>query len=312
MKRRDFLKLALAGIPFATQAQASPISWILDTLNEAADSSRICGEQDAAVRGTLKRLQGVRFPTSGKVLVVNIPSGVVTAYTNGDPVIESRAVVGMDMTPTPEMISRVTYVRPNPTWTVPQSIIRRKDWKGKLAKDPEFFEENGFDIVVNGRTISPHEAASQAESASLFIQRPSPYNALGLLKIGLHNADGIYLHDTNEPSRYDSDVRAGSAGCVRIEHVRDVAGWVLDKTRGEIDEMIDVGDMTNYNPSETIAVILGYWTAWPDGDGAIRYYPDIYGLDREGSDCTGMPTRDPVDGYPQSSSPNGRLIWREY
>lgn len=312
MKRREFLKFVLAGIPFATQAQSSPVSWILDTLKQAADSPTICGEQDAAVRGTLKRLKGVTFPTSGKVLVVNIPSGVVTAYTDGNPVIESRAVVGMDMTPTPEMTTRVTYVRPNPTWTVPQSIIRRKDWKGKLASDPDFFEENGFDIVVNGQTMTPHEAADQAASATLFVQRPSPYNALGLLKIGLHNADGIYLHDTNEPSRYDSDVRAGSAGCVRIEHVRDVAGWVLNRTREEIDGLIDNGDMTDYSPSQPVTVIMGYWTAWPDGDGVIRYYPDIYNLDREGADCTGMPMRDPTDGYPQSSSPNGRLIWREY
>lgn len=312
MKRRDFLKFALAGLPFATQTQASPISWILDTLTDASSSERVCGEQDAAVRGTLKRLKGVNFPTSGKVLVVNIPSGVVTAYTNGDPIIESRAVVGMDMTPTPEMSTMITYIRPNPTWTVPQSIIRRKNWKQKLATDPSFFEENGFDVVVNGKSMSPSEASPYADSASLFIQRPSPYNALGLLKIGLHNADGIYLHDTNEPSRYDADVRAGSAGCVRIEHVRDVAAWALNRSRNDIDAMIDNDDMTDYSPAEPVTVILGYWTAWPDGDGVIRYYPDIYNLDGEGANCAGVISRDPEDGYPQSSSPNGRLIWREY
>lgn len=310
MRRRDFLKLGLAAIPFAVEAHSSPISWIVETLSEA--SSRVCGEQDAAIRGTMKRLKGVKFPTSGKALVVNIPSGVVTAYTNGMPVIESRAVVGMDMTPTPEMQTRVSYIRPNPTWTVPESIIRRKNWREKLATDPSFFEENGFDIVVRGQSMSPWDASNHASSATAFVQRPSPYNALGLLKIGLHNGDGIYLHDTNEPSRYEADVRAGSAGCVRIEHVRDVAAWALNKTREEIDGLIDGGDLTNYTPTERVSVILGYWTAWPDADGIIRYYPDIYGWDGDGSNCAGVIMREPDDDYPQSLSPNGRLIWREY
>jgi murein L,D-transpeptidase YcbB/YkuD len=76
--------------------------------------------------------------------------------------------------------------------------------------------------------------------------------------------------------------------------------------------MINNDDMTDYTPEDPVKVILGYWTAWPDGEGAIRYYPDIYNLDGEGANCAGVITRDPKDGYPQSSSPNGRLIWREY
>jgi len=203
MKRRDFLKFALASVPFVTEVHASPISWIIEALSEAKASSRVCGEHEAAIRGTLKRLRGVNFPVTGKALIVNIPSGVVTAYTDGIPVIESRAVVGTDLTPTPEMQTRVSYIRPNPTWTVPQSIIRRKQWREKLASDPSFFEENGFDIIVNGQAMSPWDAADYAQSSTSFVQRPSPTNALGLLKIGLHNGDGIYLHDTNEPSRYD-------------------------------------------------------------------------------------------------------------
>src|SRR5690606_20239045 len=113
-----------------------------------------------------------------------------------------------------------------------------KQWREKLASDPAFFEENGFDIIVNGKAMSPWDAAEYAQSATSFVQRPSPTNALGLLKIGLHNGDGIYLHDTNEPSRYEADVRAGSAGCVRIEHVRDVSAWALNMSRDEIDALI--------------------------------------------------------------------------
>ena len=94
--------------------------------------------------------------------------------------------------------------------------------------------------------------------------------------------------------------------------MRDVAAWALNTSRSDIDTLISDGDMTNYTTPEKVAVILGYWTAWPDGDGIIRYYPDIYGLDGEGANCAGVVMRDADDDYPQSLSPNGRLIWREY
>lgn len=304
--------IGLATIPAAASAQ-SPISWIVDALR----SANACAQEEAAIHGTLARLRGVSLPTSGKVLIVNIPSGVVTAYEDGHPVIESRGVVGRDLTPTPELSTYVTYVRPNPTWTVPQSIIKRKDWLTKLRDEPEFFHENGFDIVVGGNTVTPWEAANNIGRVSAFIQRPSSINALGRLKIGLHNADGIYLHDTNEPSAYNADVRAASAGCVRIESVREIAAWSLGISKHEIDELIHHGDETNYNPTQRVSVILGYWTAWPDADGRIRFYPDIYNKDGKGSECGAMPlgrrSYSNGDDYEWDNQQSlGRTIWREY
>lgn len=286
---------------------AGPADWIRDLLRDAALSPQVCGQADAAVRSTLARLEGLDLPERGKVLVVNVPSGVVTAYEDGEPVIESRAVVGQPETPTPEMDTRVTFVRANPTWTVPESILRRKDWRRRLAEDPWFFEENGFDVVVGGQTLSPTEASADAWSATAFVQRPSPTNALGVVKIGLADSDGIYLHDTNDPGRFEAEIRAASAGCVRIERVREIAAWILGVPQWEMDGLIDGGDVEDRPPPEPVRVILGYWTAWPDASGALRFYPDVYGLDGEGKEC-GHAEGGAAGGGSWSPAP----VWTDY
>jgi len=236
---------------------------------------------------------------------VNVPSGIVTAYEDGVPVIESRAVVGRESTPTPELDTHVTYVRPNPTWTVPESIIKRKGWRAKLAEDPDFFERSGFDVVIGGRTVTPEEAAGAAHAVTTFIQRPGEDNALGRLKIGIHNSQAIYLHDTNEPGNFEDEVRLASSGCVRIERIRDVAAWLLGMGTDEVDGLIDGDDTANHVPRERVRVVIGYWTAWPDGDGRVRYYPDVYGKDGDGDTCR--------PGQSDAPTANGTAaIWTEY
>jgi Uncharacterized protein conserved in bacteria len=269
-------------------AAASAADWIREALSEAANNPALCGVESAAARGTLKRLGNLQLPEVGKVIVVNIPSGIVTAYQDGVPVIESKAVVGGLQTQTPEMNTHVTFVRPNPTWTVPQSIIKRKGWISKLQNNPSFFDENGFDVMVNGRVTPASEAAQSPSEVTGFVQRPGPGNSLGALKIGIENNQAIYLHDTNDPGRFESEVRAASAGCVRIEKVREIAAWILNVPTYEVDAMIDGGDTDNHNPPEEVKVILGYWTAWPDDSGSLRFYPDIYEKDgKAGAECSG-------------------------
>jgi lipoprotein-anchoring transpeptidase ErfK/SrfK len=296
--------LAMAA-PATASAEAG--DWIRQSLRQVAANPAMCGAENAAARGTLRRFANVKLPESGKVIVVNIPSGVVTAYENGRPVIESKAVVGGAKTQTPELDTHVTFVRPNPTWTVPQSIIRRKGWIDKLESDPSFFDDNGFDVMVGGRKTSTDDAAATPSAVTGFVQRPGPGNALGVLKIGIENDQAIYLHDTNDPGKFESEVRAASAGCVRVEKVRDIAAWILDVPTSQVDALIDGGDVENLPPPQPVRVILGYWTAWPDDSGRLRFYPDIYNLDGKGASCgggDGWQQDDPAeDEAPQSDGP---------
>jgi len=303
---RALAAAAVLAAALGTQARAEgAVDWIRGTLASELDGGRACGRRQAALAATLDRIRRLSLPSAGKVLVVNVPSGIVTAYEDGVPVIESRAVVGRESTPTPELDTHVTYVRPNPTWTVPESIIKRKGWRAKLAEDPDFFERSGFDVVIGGRTVTPEEAAGAAHAVTTFIQRPGEDNALGRLKIGIHNSQAIYLHDTNEPGNFEDEVRLASSGCVRIERIRDVAAWLLGMGTDEVDGLIDGDDTANHVPRERVRVVIGYWTAWPDGDGRVRYYPDVYGKDGDGDTCR--------PGQSDAPTANGTAaIWTEY
>lgn len=263
-----------------TARASDATDWIRNTLSNSKSGAGSCTSEAAAIDGTMSRIRDIRLPESGKVIVVNIPSGVVTAYEDGVPVIESKAVVGKAATPTPELDTHVTYVRPNPTWTVPRSIIKRNNWLDKLASQPEFFEDNNFRIISGGVEVSPYDAAENPGAVESFVQKPGPGNALGSIKIGIENDQAIYLHDTNDPGKFDSEVRAASAGCVRIERVSEIAAWVMDISPDQMQGMVDDGSTQNLTPPETVKVILGYWTAWPDAGGTTRFYPDIYSKDR--------------------------------
>ena len=253
--------------------------WITHTLESAQYNYEECSAEMAAIVGTISRKENIELPDYGKVIVVNIASGIVTAYEDGIPVIESKGVVGKANTPTPEMSTHVTFVRPNPTWTVPKSIIKRNNWLDRLSTEPDFFDRNNFKITSNGRTISAYEASYDPESVDSFMQMPGQGNALGLIKIGIQNNQAIYLHDTNSPEKFNEEVRAASAGCVRIDKIYDIASWVLDISPDSMNDLIESNNTENLTPPEEVKVILGYWTAWPDSSGRVRFYPDIYGKD---------------------------------
>jgi murein L,D-transpeptidase YcbB/YkuD len=275
-----FASVVITAIAMTGTARADATDWIKNTLESARAAADSCTSEAAALDGTLLRIRSVKLPDSGKVIVVNIASGVVTAYQDGLPVIESKAVVGKAATPTPELNTHVTFVRPNPTWTVPRSIIQRNKWLDKLASQPGFFEDNNFKVISDGIEISPYDAAENPEAVQTFIQMPGPGNALGSMKIGIENNQAIYLHDTNDPGKFDSEVRAASAGCVRIERVGELAAWIMDVSPDEMQALVDAGSTKNMTPPEPVKAILGYWTAWPDATDTVRYYPDIYGKDR--------------------------------
>lgn len=289
-----FSVVAVLGVLVPFQASADAVDWVRDQLQTEADRS--CGARRSAALSTLDRISDLKLPETGKALVVNVAAGVITAYDNGSPVIESRAVVGNIETPTPEMSTFATFVRPNPTWTVPESILRRKDWRSKLDAEPEYFANAGFDLVMDGQRVSPYDAAGRSESVSRFVQRPGAQNALGFVKIGLHNANGIYLHDTNRPDAFLERIRSMSSGCVRVERIREIAAWVLNIPEWKMNTLIDEDNRTDWRPETKVPVIIGYWTAWPDGSGNIRTYPDIYGRDEAVSGC----------GYAVGSASAGR------
>lgn len=287
VSRRRFL----GGIGAAAACLALP-SWparaqgVIGALQGELASGRACGSEEAALRGTIARLSGISAPTRGVSVVVDIPSQHLAAYDNGDVVLESRVVVGNPDWKTPDLDTRISYVRFNPTWTVPESIIEARSWRSRLVRDSAYFENLDFRIGVNGAMVSPGEAARAGGRVGPFVQQPGRSNALGRVKLGLQAGGAIYLHDTNDHSAFDEDSRALSHGCIRVEEAVALAGWVLGIETAEAERLVRDGDRRDRtNMPSPVRLVTTYCTAWPDASGVIRYYPDVYGRDGAGSAC---------------------------
>lgn len=270
-----------AGGPNARAADGGPAP-IIEALRSAA-SGKSCGKHEAALTGTLERLSKMSIPLDGRLVLVNIAARTLAAYDSGEPVMESRVVIGREGWKTPDLSTSVDYVRANPTWTVPESIVKANGWRAKLRSNPVWFSRNGFDVVVGGKTMDPRDGAADAATAT-FVQRPGSDNALGRLKVGLVNSGGIYLHDTNDPDAYE---RRGveSHGCIRVESITELAGWMLGKDPSEVQELIESGDQANRKPAFPVRVVVGYFTAWPDAEGKVHFFRDIYHRDPSPAPC---------------------------
>ena len=278
---RGLLGLAAA---FACRPASAEAPQSIVSLLRAEPQQNACGRRESAVKGTLNRLNEMSIPTEGKLILVNIASRTLAAYEDGNPVLESRVVIGKEGWRTPDLSTTVDYVRLNPTWTVPESIVKANRWRAKLADNPDYFARNGFDVVVRGKAVDPRDIDPADATRATFVQRPARDNALGRIKVGLVNTGGIYLHDTNDKAAFD---RRGveSHGCIRVEAIKELAAWILGKDKADVVAMIKDDDRVNRKPAGQIRVIVGYFTAWPDGEGKVHYYRDIYNRDPREASC---------------------------
>ena len=177
-------------------------------------------------------------PAQGKAILVNIPSFELIAFEDGLPILRSRVIVGKPRTPTPEMVTETSVVRFRPTWTPTPSMI----------------------------------ASGEYEPGT---RPPGKRNPLGFLAIRLEPGMLIYLHGTNKPQLYDRERRALSHGCVRVERWDEVAAWVLDLPVEDVQDHA-YGRRTFDMATGGIPVIVTYQTWFPDENGIMRDWPDVY------------------------------------
>ncbi|MEM6623226.1 MAG: L,D-transpeptidase family protein [Pseudomonadota bacterium] len=179
-----------------------------------------------------------QVPPTGKAILVNIPSFELIAFEERVPVMRSRVVVGSPRTPTPVMLTETSVVRFRPTWTPTPSMIKEGIKPGTRPAGPK--------------------------------------NPLGYLAIRLEPGMLIYLHGTNKPHLYERDMRALSHGCVRVEQWAEVAAWVLGTDVADVNGHAH-GRRTFDMQTSGVPVIVTYMTEFPDADGVMRSWPDVYG-----------------------------------
>lgn len=225
----------------------------------------------ATPRSEVKKVNGIRLnmdrwrwlprDLGQKYIIVNVPSYYATLVENGATRWKTRAVAGAIKTPTPQLTATAVGVILNPTWEVPKSI-----W-------PEVAGKPGY-VSVKGKN----------GKFSHWRQPAGPTNALGQLKFVMYNEHNIYLHDTNAKSRFNSQIRAASHGCIRTKDVLELATMLLGDDGGEwtpekVQETLASKKTKQANFVKPLPVYIVYFSMAANVDGSIVNYDDVYKRD---------------------------------
>ena len=176
-------------------------------------------------------------PKEGPAILVNIPSFELIAFRDGKPVLRSKVIIGTARNRTPIVKTETSVVRFRPTWTPTPTMIREGTRPG--------------------------------------MRSPGRRNPLGLLAVRLAPGMLVYLHGTNKPHLFKRKNRSLSHGCVRVEKWDQVAAFVLNTTIYEVHKHAN-GRRTFDMGTNSVPVILGYHTKFPDAEGDWQTYRDIY------------------------------------
>jgi murein L,D-transpeptidase YcbB/YkuD len=213
------------------------------------------------IRLNLDRWRWLPRDLGQKYIIVNVPGFHATLVENGVNRWKQRAIAGKLSTPTPQLSATAIGVVLNPWWEVPKSI--EKEAAGKKG----FVALRGADGRIQR-----------------WRQPPGPTNALGQVKFVMPNSKAIYLHDTNARSRFNDATRALSHGCVRTQHILDLAAELGSDdggewTREKIDETLASKKTVQANFVRPVPVYIVYFSSAALLDGRIVDYKDLYGRD---------------------------------
>lgn len=276
----------------AVVADMRPDSALYLRLREAMARLLETGESTAdinALRINLERARWFdRLLGDQDRVVVNIPAYTVTLHLEGEDVWQTRAIVGKPENRTPVFVSTMKNIVLDPTWTVPRSIIEERMFD-EARTDPADFSARGFRLRdARGAWHDPKELHWSRYSADAFpydiVQMPGAQNALGRMKFMFDNPYSVYLHDTSAPGLFESDARAFSHGCVRVDQPDELARLILGD-RGGLDAQAIAslhadGENLPVDLFDPLTIGLLYWTVDVSDDGELVFHNDIY--DRDG------------------------------
>ena len=239
-----------------------------------------------------------------KRVVVNIPAFHLYAY-GGDTLLHMKVVCGATTTKTPLLASEIEWMEVNPQWVIPMSILKKD--VAHRAGDSAYFARNHYYIYDKG---SNQKMAIGSVSRDMLLsgkyrvaQESGNHNSLGRIVFRFKNNHSVFLHYTSNPGAFTREVRAISHGCVRVQRPYELASFVLDNPDEWLLDRIGIsmgmkakteqgrravanhrqpGDikLIGYVPIKPhVPLYIIYHTLWPDEQGVLQAWPDIYGYD---------------------------------
>ncbi|MBO0935417.1 L,D-transpeptidase family protein [Fibrella sp. HMF5335] len=242
------------------------------------------------VQETLNTYRWLNRFATGNRIVVNIPSASLRVTDRlGNTLLNSRVVVGKPDTPTPNFTAYVPSLVMYPYWNVPRSIMVN-ELLPKIRKNPAVALDilNMQLVDARGQAVDPGTVNWTAPVKAFpyrLRQSTGCGNALGVLKFNVTDPYDIYLHDTNVRRLFKGENRFLSHGCIRVEKPAELANLLLGRARFGADYLntcpVNASPKTLPLP-RAVPVIITYNVLEMDADGAVRVYPDVYHVWRQG------------------------------
>ena len=256
--------------------------------------------------------EGADFDKLERYVLVNIPAYKLRAVCP-DSTMEMRVGCGTFKTKTPLLKSEIMRMDINPEWIVPRSIIEKD--VARHAGSVSYFERQRMYVRdrKTGKRIPPYAVTwgMLHNNRYLVIQEGGRGNSLGRIIFRFENNFSVFLHDTSSRAFFARDNRGVSHGCVRVERPLDLAMFLLDGQDYETIEKVTYSmtaplgarhlktneeyasdtddDYEEIDRSKLIRTVkvepkvplfIAYYTIYPDLEGQLRDYPDVYGYDR--------------------------------
>jgi murein L,D-transpeptidase YcbB/YkuD len=224
------------------------------------------------IRANMDRWRWLARDMGSQYLLTNVPEYMLRLTVNNKVITSYRTVVGKPgRTATPQLAETVEGVIFNPTWTVPQSIVKGEGLGAQLLGNPARAARQGYK-VTNG-----------ADGFVTVVQQPGKGNSLGLMKLDMPNPHAIFVHDTPAKALFAAPNRAFSHGCIRAERASEL-GMLMAMLGGGLTREEGVahtlsGVYTKVPMTKTFPIYITYFTMARDVSGEMRKFTDIYGRD---------------------------------
>lgn len=265
-------------------ANVNPIySQLRDTAYAEAQASGNM-TPDPRLLANLERVRSI--PATGRYLVVDAGSSMLTLYENGQPQDSMKVITGTSELPTPMIASVMYYITYNPYWHAPDHLVRKTIAPNVIHLGLSYFKSHKYSVIdewsENPTVIDPTTIDWKAAAAGTLHlkirQGPGPLNSMGILKFPFPNPEDIYLHDTPDHAKFALADRNLSNGCVRVEDAKRLGRWLL----GSDPVAPGTDPETRVQLPKGTPIYLTYITAQVK-DGKITYLNDLYGWDRPGN-----------------------------
>ena len=224
------------------------------------------------IRANMDRWRWLGQDLGSQYLITNVPEFQLRLTVRNKIISTYRTVVGKPgRTATPQLAEMVEGVVFNPTWTVPQSIVKGEGLGAKVLANPAWGKRNGY-VATKG-----------ANGYISVVQQPGPGNSLGQMKLEMPNEHAIFFHDTPSRHLFANDFRALSHGCIRTERALELAMTMAILGKGATkDEAVAIstsGKYTKVMLQKQWPAYITYFTMASDINGEMATFKDIYGRD---------------------------------